>query len=65
MKVADIKKKAVELGIEPGKMKKNELILAIQAAEGVDQCFGTNKGDCPYEECCFWDDCLKEAKKKK
>ena len=65
MKAAEIKQKAADLGIDPANMKKAELILAIQEAEGVNRCFGTNKGDCPYEDCCFWDDCIKEARKKK
>ena len=33
MKVAEIKDKAQELGITPGKMKKQQLIQAIQVAE--------------------------------
>ncbi len=65
MKLPEIKEKAVELGIDITKKKKKDLILEIQAAEGNEQCFGTNDGNCPYTDCCFWDDCIKEAKKAK
>jgi hypothetical protein len=61
----DIKKKAAALGVQPGKMKKPELILAIQVAEGNTPCFGTNVSDCPYADCCWWDDCAAERAKAK
>ena len=38
MKVLVIKEKAKSLGIRPGKMKKAELIDAIQQAEGYIRC---------------------------
>jgi len=59
MKMAEIKDKAKALGINPGKMKKTELIHAIQAAEGHNPCFGRSNGQCPYVDCCFMGDCLK------
>ena len=59
MKVADIKKKAKGLGVEPGKMKKAELIHAVQRAEGNQPCFGKSNGNCSNIDCCFMDDCLK------
>ena len=43
----------------PGKMKKNELIHAIQGAEGNTQCFGWSNGQCSNLDCCFMKDCLK------
>lgn len=55
----EIKMKAQYLGIDPGKMKKPELIHAIQAAEGYSPCFGTSGGHCDYTGCCFIQDCLK------
>lgn len=64
MKIDDIKKRAREIGIEPGKMKKADLIHAIQEAEGNPPSFGNNDGNCPYADCCWWDDCIKEYKKK-
>lgn len=59
MNMPEIKMKAKALGINPGKMRKAELILAIQAAEGYTPCFGTSYGYCSYTNCCFMDDCLK------
>ena len=40
MGMPEIKKKAKGLGITPGKMKKADLIHAIQTAEGCTACFG-------------------------
>jgi hypothetical protein len=59
MKVLVIKEKAKSLGIRPGKMKKAELIHAIQQAEGYTRCFGSSDGECQYPDCCFRGDCLK------
>jgi len=58
MKMPEIKKKAKSLGINAGKMKKDELIHAIQKTEGNQPCFGKSNGQCPYTDCCFTDDCL-------
>lgn len=59
IKMPQIREKAKALGITPGKMKKAELIHAIQQAEGYTPCFGKSNGHCPYTECCFRGDCLK------
>jgi len=59
MGMPEIRMKAKGLGINPGEMKKTELIHAIQVAEGYRPCFGTAKGYCPYTDCCFMEDCLK------
>ena len=59
MRAVEIKKKAKGLGITPGKMKKAELIHAIQQAEGHVPCFGKSDGQCYYTDCCFMRDCLK------
>lgn len=59
MTMSEIKMKAKALGINPGKMKKPDLIHAIQAAEGNTQCFGWSNGHCPNIGCCFMKDCLK------
>lgn len=58
MTMAQLKAKAKKLGVYPGKMKKTELIHAIQRAEGYNTCFGYANGYCPQENCCFRDDCL-------
>ena len=59
MNLSEIKKKAQGLGIKPGKMKKVELIHAIQLAEHNTPCFGTTHGECSQSGCCFIKDCLK------
>jgi hypothetical protein len=59
MTMPEIKMKAKGLGIDPEKMKKPELIHAIQRAEGNSPCFGRSNGQCPYTDCCFMKDCLK------
>ena len=59
MTMAQIKAKAKDLGINPGSMKKTELIHVIQRAEGFNACYGTSNGQCPFMECCFRKDCLK------
>jgi hypothetical protein len=59
MKMTEVKEKAKALGITAGKIKKVELIHAIQIAEGNTPCFGTSNGQCVHTDCCFMDDCLK------
>jgi hypothetical protein len=59
MKMGAVKTKAKNLGIAPKRMKKAELIHAIQMAEGCTPCFGRSNGQCPYGDCCFMADCLK------
>ena len=58
MTLEQIKEKAADLGILPGRMSRTELIRAIQKAEGATTCFATSSEDCPYVDCCFRDDCL-------
>jgi hypothetical protein len=59
MKAEEIKEKAKELGIKVSRMKKDDLIKAIQKAEGNYECFGTAIDDCDQLNCCWKDDCLK------
>jgi hypothetical protein len=59
MGMPEIRIKAQRLGITPGKMKKADLIHAIQVAEGCTPCFGKSNGHCPYIDCCFMDDCYR------
>lgn len=58
MKMPDIKRKAKSLGINAGRMKKADLILSIQRAEGNTACFGTGTEACPYNDCCWRSDCI-------
>ena len=57
--VPEIRERARLLGITPGKMKKAELIHAIQTAEWCTPCYGRSNGECPWLECCWRSDCLK------
>jgi hypothetical protein len=57
--MTEIRMKAKALGIIPGKMKKADLIHAIQVAEGCMPCFGKSNGQCSYTDCCFMTDCCK------
>lgn len=55
----EIRMKAKSLGLKSGKIKKAELIHAIQVAEGCMPCFGKSDGQCSYIDCCFMTDCFK------
>ena len=59
MTIAELRKKAESLNVSPAKMKKTELIHAIQKAESYNPCFGTSGGHCDNLDCCFLSDCLK------
>jgi len=59
MDMRQLRVKAKNAGVNPGKMKKTDLIRAIQNAEGFTTCYGHSNGYCPQEACCFRDDCLK------
>ena len=59
MKMPEIKQKAKSLGISPSKLKKTDLIQAIQKAEGFNVCYGNSNGNCRNSDCCFMQDCLK------
>ncbi|MDC7125134.1 MAG: Rho termination factor N-terminal domain-containing protein [Spirochaetales bacterium] len=59
MTVKEIKAIAKDHGVEPGKMKKDELILAIQTEEGNNPCFGSDANGCGQDSCLWRTDCLK------
>ncbi len=70
MLVKEIKKIAVDRGVTAGTLKKVDLILAIQEAEGNTACFKTPIAKKCNEEGCLWrEDCIPKkkspAKKKK
>ena len=50
MKMPEVREKAQTLGVNPGKMKKTELVHAIQTAEGCTPCFGKSNNQCEYTE---------------
>ncbi|MFW9604556.1 MAG: SAP domain-containing protein [Trichlorobacter sp.] len=58
MKLADVKKIAAEHGIVVGRMRKAEIIRAIQRAEGNEDCYSIGKAaHCCQEECLWRTDC--------
>lgn len=59
MKMPEIRDKAKALGVTPGKMKRADLIHAIQQAEGCTPCFGRSNSECQFLDCCFMRDCYK------
>lgn len=61
MKMPDIRKKAKALGIDSGRMKKEDLIRSIQRAEGNTACFGTGTDECPYRDCCWRKNCIERT----
>jgi hypothetical protein len=63
MKLNEINKIAARSGIKPGKMKKAEIIRAIQKAENNFDCYGTSRIEICNERGCLWRiDCLKEKR---
>ncbi len=58
MNVAQIKKMAQNKGIKPGKMRKADLIRAIQTEEGNFPCFASATEQCDQLDCCWREDCL-------
>lgn len=54
MKLEEIKEIAKQHNIKAGKMKKAELVRAIQAAEGNPQCFETGTSSACGQDGCLW-----------
>ncbi len=58
MKLDEIKEIAKQHNIKAGKMKKADLVRAIQEAEGNDICFETGSADSCGQGACLWrEDC--------
>lgn len=58
MKVAEVREIAAQRGMAAGRMKKVDLIRAIQKTEGNEACFETGKaGECGQAECLWRADC--------
>jgi len=59
MKLEEIKGIAKKHDIKVGKLKKAELVQAIQSAEGNEVCFESGKAaDCGQEQCLWRVDCI-------
>ena len=62
MKVSQIQTIARKKDIRPGKMKKTDLIHAIQIKEGAFDCYGTAfQGECDQQSCLWRKDCFSAA----
>jgi len=60
MDLKDIKGIAWKWGVKAGKMKRDEIIRAIQKAEGNFDCFGAAvSGQYSHYDCLWREDCLK------
>ncbi len=58
MKLDGVKKIAEQHGIKPGKLRKADLIRAIQQAEGNQPCYDTGQAlNCAQGACSWRDDC--------
>jgi len=58
MKLEEIKEIAKQHNIKVGKLKKAELVRAIQMAEGNDACFESGRSaDCGQQACLWRSDC--------
>lgn len=65
MNMTEAREKAIKLGIKPGKMKKVDLVRAIQNKEGYSSCYQTGLDSCDQYECCWRSDCLPSKNTKK
>jgi len=58
MNMKDIAKIATKLGVKTAKMKKEQLIRAIQKSEGNNECFATGQSQMCGQMNCLWrEDC--------
>lgn len=65
MKVSEVQTIAKLKGLAPGKMKKQDLIRAIQRGEGNFDCFATAYDQqCDQQVCTWREDCFTTAKRK-
>lgn len=62
MDMTEIREKARQLGIRVGKMKKGEVVRAIQSREGNFPCFETAKDYCNQLACAWRKGCLPSPK---
>jgi hypothetical protein len=63
MKISQVQSIAREKGIKPGKMKKTDLIHAIQQQEGAFACYATAyDGECDQPICVWREDCFAAAR---
>ncbi len=61
MNIKQIREIAKSKGVAVGSMKKEEIIRAIQKAEGNFDCFGSAVGSCTQQDCIWREDCIGKA----
>ncbi len=54
MRFQEIRKMAKDVGISTHRMKKTDIIRAIQGAENNIECYGTERVDSCHEQECLW-----------
>ena len=58
MNMTQLREFARSRGLNPGRLKKTELVRAIQQAENNPQCFNTGfSAECGQEQCLWREDC--------
>jgi hypothetical protein len=61
LNMKEIREMAQRLGVRSTRMRKAELIRAIQRAEGNFDCYGTaTEEECDQEECLWREECFRE-----
>ena len=64
MEMKEVRSIARKRGVVPGRMGKEDLIRAVQRAEGNFDCYGTATEEvCDQEDCLWREDCLFESTK--
>ncbi len=58
MNISNVRRIAKEKGVKVGRIKKADMIRAIQVAEGNNPCFGTGIENCAYKDCLWREDCV-------
>ena len=62
LNMKELREMARQLGVRSIRMRKVELIRAIQQAEGNFDCYGTaTEDECDQEECLWREDCFMES----
>ncbi len=65
MNVQEIREIAKKHAVKTGKLRKGQMIQAIQLAEGNTPCFGTDKEkSCDQTQCLWLTDCIVESQKR-
>jgi len=62
LNMKEIREMARQLGVRSTRMRKADLIRAIQRAEGNFDCYGTaTEEECDQEECLWREECFKDS----